>query len=70
MNDVLKSLGATLRRVYGAMVQKPMTWRMIDRLATLEETESKPRDARDARSSAINGHPSETSKPGVSKPEL
>lgn len=37
MNEVLKSLGDTLRRAYNSVVQKPMPWRMIDKLATLDE---------------------------------
>lgn len=37
MNEVLKSLGDALRRAYNSVVQKPMPWRMIDKLATLDE---------------------------------
>lgn len=37
MNEVLKYLGATLRRYYGVVVQRPIPWRMIDRLESLEE---------------------------------
>lgn len=73
MNQVLKSLGAALRSVYGTIVLKPMPWRMIDRLATLEETcerEDKPRDTLDTRPSATNGHLSEPSKPGAPKQDL
>jgi len=41
MNEVLKYLGAMLRRTYGAVVERPMPWRMIDKLATLEEKEER-----------------------------
>lgn len=44
MNEILKYLGDVLRRTYGAIVEKPMPWRMIDKLATLEEVEE--RDAK------------------------
>lgn len=46
MNEVLKYLGEMLRRTYGAIVEKPMPWRMIDKLAALEEAEEE--DARRA----------------------
>lgn len=39
MHEVLKYLGEVLRRTYGAIVETPMPWRMIDKLATLEERE-------------------------------
>ncbi|WP_072394414.1 hypothetical protein [Hyphomicrobium sp. CS1GBMeth3] len=41
MNEVLKYLGQMLRRTYGTIVQTPMPWRMIDKLAALEESEEK-----------------------------
>ncbi|HEX2842316.1 MAG TPA: hypothetical protein VHO05_13655 [Hyphomicrobium sp.] len=37
MNDLLKHLGQTLHHYFGAVVQQPMPWRVIDRLASLEE---------------------------------
>lgn len=77
MNEVLTSLGATLRRVYGAIVRKPMPWRMIDTLATLEETcerESPPRDAVDGPPAAVQGqvpdHFKSGAKPGAAKSDL
>mgnify|MGYP001435104471 CR=1 FL=1 len=41
MNEILKYLGDVLRRTYGVIVEKPMPWRMIDKLATLEEVEER-----------------------------
>ena len=38
---MLKYLGRTLSHYYGAIVQQPMPWRVIDRLVTLEEVEEK-----------------------------
>lgn len=39
MSDIVKYLGNTLHRVYDAVVQRPMPWRMIDKLSSLEEAE-------------------------------
>jgi hypothetical protein len=39
MTDLVKYLGSTLHRVYDAVVQRPMPWRMIDKLSSLEEAE-------------------------------
>ena len=39
MSDIMKYLGSTLHRVYDAVVQRPMPWRMIDKLSSLEEAE-------------------------------
>ncbi|WP_439543457.1 hypothetical protein [Hyphomicrobium sp.] len=39
MTDIMKYLGGTLHRVYDAVVQRPMPWRMIDKLSSLEEAE-------------------------------
>jgi hypothetical protein len=33
----MKNLGAELQRRFGALVRRPMSWRMIDALVTLEE---------------------------------
>ncbi len=35
---MLKYLGTTLNRFFGGVVQQPMPWDVIDKLATLEET--------------------------------
>jgi hypothetical protein len=43
MSEILKYLGGTLHRVYGAVVQRPMPWRMIDTLVSLEEAEEEAR---------------------------
>jgi hypothetical protein len=37
MTEMLKYLGSELHRYYNAIAQRPMPWRMIDKLATLEE---------------------------------
>lgn len=37
MSEILKYLGASLRRTFGTVVERPMPWKMIDKLATLEE---------------------------------
>jgi hypothetical protein len=37
MSQILKHLGDSLRRTYGTVVGRPMPWKMIDKLATLEE---------------------------------
>lgn len=47
MTDIMKYLGGTLHRVYDAVVQRPMPWRMIDKLSSLEEAE----EAREERRS-------------------
>jgi hypothetical protein len=41
MNGMLKYLSQTLNRYYGAVVQQPMPWKVIDKLVTLEEAEEK-----------------------------
>lgn len=38
MNEILKSFGGALHRYYNAVLQRPMPWRMIDALVSLEET--------------------------------
>lgn len=40
MNEFLKYLSEALRRTYGSVVERPMPWNMIDKLASLEERES------------------------------
>jgi hypothetical protein len=37
MTEMLKYLGSSLHHYYSAIVQSPMPWRVIDKLATLEE---------------------------------
>lgn len=37
MNEFLKYLSDALRRTYGSVVERPMPWNMIDKLASLEE---------------------------------
>lgn len=37
MPEFLKYLGAKLRRSYDRIVEKPLPWSMIDKLATLDE---------------------------------
>ncbi|WBT39726.1 hypothetical protein [Hyphomicrobium sp. DMF-1] len=44
MTEMLKHLGGELRRYYDAIVQRPMPWRMIDKLATLEEADERRGD--------------------------
>jgi hypothetical protein len=39
MTNVTKYLGGALHRVYDAVVRRPMPWRMIDKLSSLEEAE-------------------------------
>lgn len=51
MSEVLAYLGEALRRTYEAVVQSPMPWRMIDKLASLEET-CEQRDAQVGAGSA------------------
>jgi len=46
---MLKYLGQTLHRYYGAIVQQPMPWRVIDRLASLEEVCEEKDAERDRR---------------------
>lgn len=50
MIDLLKYLGGALRRTYDAIVQKPLPWPMIDKLASLDERSE--RDEADGRESA------------------
>lgn len=50
MTDLLKYLGGALRRTYDAIVQKPLPWPMIDKLASLDERSE--RDEADGRESA------------------
>ena len=37
MNDVLKSIGSALRRIYGTVVERPLSWGMIDKLSALDD---------------------------------
>ncbi|MCC7251786.1 hypothetical protein [Hyphomicrobium sp.] len=37
MNEILKYLGGALRRTYDAIIERPLPWRMIDKLVSLEE---------------------------------
>lgn len=41
---MLKYLGAELRRFYDAAVRRPLSWRMIDTLVSLEEMSEKERE--------------------------
>lgn len=41
MTEMLKYLSGGLRRYYDAIVQRPMPWRMIDKLASLEEADER-----------------------------
>lgn len=43
MSDMLKFLGSELNRIYSAVVGKPMSWRMIDALVSIEEASEKPK---------------------------
>jgi hypothetical protein len=44
MSEIMKRLAAGLNRQYGRVVGRPMPWRMIDALVTLEETLEKRED--------------------------
>ena len=46
MTDIMKYLGGALHRVYDAVVQRPMPWRMIDKLSSLEEAEEAQEERR------------------------
>jgi hypothetical protein len=37
MSQFLKYLGDSLRRTFGTVVERPIPWNMIDKLASLEE---------------------------------
>lgn len=37
MSEILKYIGDSLRRTFGTVVERPMPWNMIDKLASLEE---------------------------------
>jgi hypothetical protein len=39
MNETLKRIGGELRRVFAAQLSRPLNWRMIDRLVSLEEAD-------------------------------
>jgi hypothetical protein len=39
MSEMLKYLSKMLNRYYGAVVEQPMPWKVIDKLVTLEEVE-------------------------------
>ena len=41
MNETLKRLGGELRRVFAGQLSRPLNWRMIDRLVSLEEADEK-----------------------------
>lgn len=43
---MLKYLGQALHRYFGAVVQQPMPWHVIDRLASLEEREESETETR------------------------
>ncbi len=46
MSEFVRHLGETLRRYYGAVVNRPMPWKMIDKLASLEESSEADIDMR------------------------
>lgn len=46
MRKSLEHIGAELRRYYSAIVGRPMSWRMIDALVTLEEADERERAGR------------------------
>lgn len=59
MNEMLKYLGLGLRSQYERVLHMPMSWRMIDAIASLEEREEAARGAaRDGRTDAAmhNAH--------------
>jgi hypothetical protein len=62
MSDFLAYLGDKLRRTYETIVEKPMPWRMIDTLATLEET-CERRDAESADGARRDAADADTSSP-------
>ena len=71
MTDMLKYLGRTLSHYYGAIVQQPMPWRVIDRLVTLEEVEEKEVDAEDEAPEVISlEEAEEDAKPGTDVPDM
>jgi hypothetical protein len=37
MNDVLKSIGSALRRIYGTVAERPLSWGIIDKLSALDD---------------------------------
>lgn len=37
MNDVLTAIGSALRRIYGTVVERPLSWGMIDKLSALDD---------------------------------
>jgi hypothetical protein len=37
MNDAVKSIGSALRRIYGTVVERPLSWGMIDKLSALDD---------------------------------
>jgi hypothetical protein len=41
MNETLKRLGGELRRVFASQLKRPLSWRMIDSLVSLEEKDEK-----------------------------
>lgn len=41
MREILKHISGALHRTYNSVVQRPMPWRMIDKLASLEEAEER-----------------------------
>jgi hypothetical protein len=66
MTDIMKYLGGALHRVYDAVVQRPMPWRMIDKLSSLEEAEEAQEERR--RQSGIDplrasGHSNTSDQP-------
>lgn len=54
MKDFLKYLNGAMHRAYDSVVQRPMPWRMIDTLTSLEEAE-------EARARGAKGEAGETS---------
>jgi hypothetical protein len=64
MTELLKYLGGALRRTYDAIVQKPLPWPIIDKLASLDERSE--RDEADSRESVrLDRTPTDPHMPGT-----
>lgn len=53
MKDFLKYLTGAMHRAYDSVVQRPMPWRMIDTLTSLEEAEEER--AKSAKGASSDG---------------
>lgn len=63
MSDLLKHLAERLNRQYNAIVGRPMPWRMIDALSTLEEKLEEREQDREAPSDNGRVSPNHPSLP-------